>query len=112
MHKVFKFIKDHVIEILVAIAAVVGGFLIFRSKDDEIDNLKDAIVVAKHEKKVAKLEQQAKELTKDELVAAEEDFRLQKKIIESKRKVVEKRDKIKTLSDAEVVSRYNQLYAK
>lgn len=110
MKQKLKWVKDHAVEILAAIGAVLLGFLAWGEYNRRVGRLKDSVKVERARVKVAALEAKRDEKVEQEVALAEKDEVLEKKIVEAKRKVVDAHERVEGRSDAEVVSRFNELY--
>lgn len=107
---VWRWIREHVEAVAVAVVAVALGFLAWGAYRRKVDRLNDAIKVERARVQVAGLEakREAHEKRADEL--AREDVKLTKSIEAAQREAVAVREDVKGKTNEEIAARFNDLY--
>lgn len=89
LKKIGKWLKDNPWSIIVALASVFGAYLVFKSKDNKISSLHDAVEVKTAMARVAKDEARAEALINGAHGKEDEITEVDKRIAASKRRVME-----------------------
>jgi 23S rRNA pseudoU1915 N3-methylase RlmH len=106
----WRWMREHVEAVLVAVGALVLGFLAWGAYKRKVDRLTDAVKVERARVQVAALEatRRSHEVRAEEL--AKEEATLTEAINAAQREAVAVREETKGKSDEEIAARFNQLY--
>jgi hypothetical protein len=107
---VWRWLLDNPVALASAIGGLVGAYLMWKSRQNRVSELEDAILVQASRTKIAKAEATAELLEKQSDGLEPRVVELKKQIVESKRRVLEIHDgaSVQELSDEDIAKRFSE----
>jgi len=107
--KYLRWIKDNIVAVLGFISVALAFILYRKWKQDQVNSLKDALVVSEATKEIKALDAQ-REMIGERIEGREAEIaEIDKKLDDNKRAIIEARTGAKGLSSEEILAEYRRL---
>jgi hypothetical protein len=110
--KVWKWLKDNVVAVLLTIVAIMGAGWLWKISKDKEGSLRDQLKVERTKVKIAELAGRRAVREERELGYAAQDEKLDQQIAEAQRDLVAARESVEGRSLDEIAARFNELYGR